>query len=166
MLKQTVLIALLFILQSCTQQKFSITPINAEANKDLLNAQGLDTRLFSTKDIFQYYEIDGYKNIPKHDLLDKIQEFAVERQPVKGSESWETLTVLFYRESIFSNYSNKVYEAARENESGRILDSNDDVVAVFHLSRVKAKPLQYLRRVILYDDGNILMEKTDSILVK
>jgi hypothetical protein len=166
MLKQIVLIALLFILQSCTQQKFSITPINAEANKDLLNVKGLDTRLFSTKDIFQYYEIDGYKNIPKEDLLDKIQEFAVERHPVKGSESWETLNVFFYRESIFSNYNNKVYEAARESESGRILDSNDDIVAVFHLSRLKAKPRQYLRSVLIYDDGDILMEKTDSILVK
>ena len=166
MLKQIVLIALLFILQSCTQQKLSIKPINAEANKDLLNVKGLDTRLFSTKDIFQYYEIDSYKNIPKDEILNKIQEFAVERYPVKGSESWETLTVLFYRESIFSNYINKVYEAARENESGRILDSNEDIVAVFYLSRVKAKPRQYLRRVILYDDGNILMEKTDSILVK
>jgi hypothetical protein len=163
MFKQTVLIALLFILQSCTQQNLSIRPINAEANKDLLNAQGLDIRLFSTKDIFQYYEIDGYKNIPKDELLDKIQEFAVERYRVKGSESWETLNVFFYRTSIFSNYSNKVYEAARENESGRILDRNDDIVAVFHLSRMKAKPLQYLRKVILYDDGNILMEKTDSI---
>jgi len=166
MLKQTVLIALLFILQSCTQQNLSIRPINAEANKDLLNAQRLDIRLFSTKDIFQYYEIDGYKNIPKDELLNKIQKFAVERYPVKGSESWETLNVFFYRTRIFSNYSNKVYEAARENESGRILDRNDDIVAVFHLSRVKAKPLQYLRKVILYDDGNILMEKTDSILVK
>jgi len=166
MLKQTVLIALLFILQSCTQQKLSIAPVNAEANKDLLDTKGLDNRLFSTKDIFQYYEIDGYKNIPKDELLDKIQEFAVESYPVKGSESWENLTVPFYRESIFSNYSNKAYEAARESESGRILDTNDDIVAVFHISRLKAKPLQYLRRVILYDDGNILMEKTDSILVK
>ena len=166
MLKNIVLFMFLISLYSCTNpENFDISPIDPVINKQFLTGQGLDTSLFSTKDIFQYYIIDNYKGFENKELLQKLNAFIQETYPTATTKFPETLTIFFYRKNSFSNYGDGMYEAARDNEFGRIDKEDDNLVALSRISH-ETGSLKLLRNTIIYNKKKLLLQATDTIATK
>jgi len=166
MLKNVVIGIFFISLCSCTNpENFAIHPIDPVINKQFLTGQGLDTRLFSTRYIFQYYEIDSYKGFENKELLQKLNAFIQKTYPAGKTDFPETLTLFFYRKNSFSNYGDGIYEAARDNESGKIDDEDNNLVAISRISHISGtKQLQ--RETTIYNKDKILIEATDTIPAK
>ena len=166
MLKNIAIFIFLISLYSCTNtENFDISPIDPVINKQFLTGQGLDTRLFSTKDIFQYYEIDNYKGFENKELLQKLNAFIQETYPTATTKFPETLTIFFYRKNSFSNYGDGIYEAARDNEFGRIDKEDDNLVALSRISH-ETGSLKLLRNTIIYNKKKLFLQATDTIATK
>ena len=164
MLKKLSLIALLLCLYSCAKSDMVIKPVDAEMNKKFLTGEGLDLRLFSTKDVFQYYKIDGNTGIAEKELAEKLNTYIRKKYFTANTKLPETLTILFYRENSFSNYGDGIYTAARDNESGMIDDEDDNLIARSRITHIAENTLQ--RYTVIYDKDKILSEATDTIPAK
>jgi len=165
MLKQLSLIALLLCMYSCAKNGMVIKPVDAEMNKKFLTGEGLDLRLFSTKDIFQYYKIDNYTYIKEKELAGKLNAYIQNKYlDAANTKIPETLTILFYRENSFSNYGDGIFTAARDNESGMIDDEDDNLIARSRITHIAGNRLQ--RYTVIYDKDKILLETTDTVPTK
>ena len=156
---------LVFLFGNCTGNAvLVIEPISRESNESFLTGKGLDTNYFSTKDVVQYYQVSGYKNGSSAQLLLKLQAFVMEHYHVKNMKDIQQLEILFYRKKMLSNYSDIVYESARENEMRTLTDHNDDLVASIDFERLTNDPKVVIRRAIIYHTGyNKPLIRTDTI---
>ena len=139
----------------------AIQPVDAALNKKFLTGEGLDLRLFSTKDVFQYYKIDGDTDVAEKDLNAKLNTYIRKKYISGNAKLPETLTIFFYRENSFSNYGDGIYRAARDNESGRIDDEDDNLIAMCYITHITGNQLQ--QYTVIYDNEKILSETTDTI---
>jgi len=167
MLKRILLLVILLTLCSCTKNNgFAIKPIDKTLNERLLTGKGLDPALFSTTDSFQYYEIQDAQNLSDKDLLSKINDFVQRSYLKKNIKLPNHLNVFFYRTNLFSNYSNNVYEAARDNESGRINDENNNLLAMCILTQTGNNADKIKRNTVIFDNEEIVMDVTAMVPLK
>ena len=166
MFKKVAILIFLISFYGCDNpENFVIHPIDPVINKQFLTGNGLDTSLFSTKDIFQYYIIDNYKSFDTKELLQKLDTFIEETYPIATTKFPETLTIFFYRKNSFSNYGDGIYEAARDNEHGRIDHEDDNLVASLRIEHPDGSP-KLLRHAYIYDHGETVLDFTDTVALK
>jgi len=163
MLKIIPAIVLLLCLYGCSKGNVVIKPVDAAMNKKFLTGEGLDPRLFSTKDVFQYYKIEDYNDVPEEEIISKVNSFVEKKYHPENTELPETVTLLFYRENSFSNYGDGIYIAARDNEMGMIDDEDDNLIARSRITHVAGNKLK--RYSVVYDKDKILSEFTDTIII-
>lgn len=106
-----------------------IEPISKEYNAKFLTGTGLDNRLFSTTDVVQYYQIANYEGVSDKILLDTISKFVNRHYPVIKTDSSKRMTIFFYRKRFFVDYSDHLYESARDNENRTLEGYADDLIA-------------------------------------
>ena len=141
---------MLIFLSAChVKSSLRIQPIDAELNHKFMSGDGLDSNYFSTKQIFQYYELENSDYLSKSELLKTINAFIEKQYVLSGRNNTESLRIFFYRKDLFSRYGNNVYESAREQESGRIEDENDNLVAQVDFTK-NSNRFTYLRVSTVY----------------
>jgi hypothetical protein len=141
-----------------------IEPISEESNAALLTGKNLDLRLYSIKNTFQYYQIDGYSNLSAKKLAFKLDSFAMVRYSIKENKHREHLVIWFYKKQLYSNYSDLVYESARENENGSLTDHSEDVVALIDLEFLtKSKKILIRDTYIYYPKGSKSLAEHDTV---
>lgn len=159
---------LVIALQSCQRHaSLVIEPISEENNEALLTGKNLDLRLYSIKNTFQYYQIDGYSNLSAKKLAFKLDSFAKLRYPIKENKHRERLVIWFYKTQLYSNYSDLVYESARENENGSLTGHAEDIVALIDLEFLTKNKNILIRHTYIYypKPGDTLAEH-DTLSIK
>ena len=104
MKKNILLLNILLIINfySCTNNNtMIIEPIDKEFNEQLLTGKGLDSNLFSMKELLQYYQISNFSNLTQNDFQLKLNEFVSENYKINN---FSNFTILFYKKenSFFS----------------------------------------------------------------
>ena len=127
-----------------------IEPISVEFNGRFLTGEGLDTHYFSTTDVMQYYQISGFEDIPSKELLAKLSNFVDTHYPLSKMTGVNELTVLFYQKRMFVDYSDHLFESARENENRRLEGYSDDLVAFIGFERSKKDRTKVTLRKVIY----------------
>jgi hypothetical protein len=56
-----------------------ILPIDEEFNEQLITGKGLDSNLFSRKEVVQYYTLKGYDYTLTNEFKSKIEKFILEK---------------------------------------------------------------------------------------
>ncbi len=100
---------------------------------------------------FQYFEISNYEKIPVDSLISDLNSYA--DQMINTSSKEEELTLFFYRKKLLgSNYKDKIYDAAKENEFGGIEGHEKDLVAkVWFTSNHESE----VRKVFIYEENEL-----------
>jgi hypothetical protein len=89
---------LLILSFSCQRQlHLVIESISKESNDTFLSGKNLDPRLYSTKIVFQYYQVSGYNHLSGTDLAFKLDSFVKLHYPIKENKHLKSLTVWFYQ---------------------------------------------------------------------
>jgi hypothetical protein len=137
-----------------------IEPIDKEFNEQLLTGKGLDSNLFSTKELLQYYQISNFSNLTQNDFQLKLNEFVSENYKINN---FSNFTILFYKKESFVNYSNYVYEAARDNQNGSIEEYKSNLIAKIVIIKAKDDQEKAVRHTTLYDKDSVVLEKINKI---
>lgn len=152
---------------SCNRHSaLTIEPISKEFNERFLTGEMLDSSVFSTKDVMQYYQVSNFGDLSPKDLLAKLSGFTSSRYDLKKMDMVNQLTVLFYRKRMFVDYSDHLYESARGNENRTLEGYSNDLMAYITYERLKTdrrkvKVLKYLFRTDDYKP----VGQTDTITV-
>lgn len=163
----TLLILLIVGLYSCSGDvSVQIEPIDQELNERLLDGKGLDSRLYSRKDLLQYFEVSGSSNADPKATQQKIDQFISINYNTKRVMKADQITFLFYRHSIFTNYGNYVYETARETENGLLPGLNDNLLSRVQFFRIQGNDNYILRKRIVYNQNKMVLFREDSVAVK
>ena len=140
-----------------------IDPIDFEFNKQLLTGKGLDPNLFNTKDILQYYQVSNYNDLSKNALELKLDEFITQNYKIADVEGATDFTILFYKKKSTVNYSEYLYEAARDNQNGGIAEYKENLIAKIRLTKSKESKEKIVRNLICYDNDLVVLDKEDAI---
>ena len=163
MKKNILLLNILLIINfySCTNNNtMIIEPIDKEFNEQLLTGKGLDSNLFSMKELLQYYQISNFSNLTQNDFQLKLNEFVSENYKINN---FSNFTILFYKKENFVNYSKYVYEAARDNQNGSIEEYKSNLIAKIVIIKAKDDLEKAVRHTTLYDKDSVVLEKIDKI---
>ncbi len=144
----------------------TIEPIDKELNGRLLTGKNLDTRLFSTKDLLQYYEVSDYKGLKPEAIQKKIDGFIKAKYKSSDLSQANQITFLFYKKDIFTDYRKYVYEAARDTEAGFLSEYPDRLVSQVEFLKIKGDDIKILRRRTVYRKEEILLSKEDTVNIK
>lgn len=144
----------------------TIEPIDKELNGRLLTGKNLDARLFSTRDLLQYYEVSDYKGFKPEDIQKKIDSFINAKYKSSDLSQANQITFLFYKKDIFTDYREYVYEAARDTEAGFLSEYPDRLVSQLEFLKIKGDALKILRRRTVYQKEEILLSKEDTVNIK
>ena len=154
----------MFSIVSCTDTKFKIDAVDKELNTSLMTLKGLDSRLFSTKEKLQYFEISGFSDLKPSDLKLKLTEFITKNYNLNEISKADEFTFMFYKKSLFVDYREYVYEAARDTERGTIEEYKDNLIAqVWFTNSTDRKSI---RHVALYNKDIQLLNEADTIEIK
>ncbi len=144
----------------------TIEPIDKEFNQRLLDAEHLDDRLYSTKDLLQYYEISGFENTVPEIVQKHIDSFITANYNLENVVIPNQLTILFYKKELTADYGKHVYEAARETETGLIPDYNNNLLSRVQFSKAPGNDNKILRARIVYDNNTKLLVLHDTLELK
>lgn len=147
-----------------SNQPLVIEAIDKELNEQLFTGKGLDTRLFSTKEKFQYYQVDNFKNLSAAELQEKLSGFVEQNYQFSSDTGFERLTFLFYPKEYFTDYQKYVYRAAQENDNGFISEYHDKLLALIILKK-QSELSSLIRDVVIYGDDKVLYSKSDTVLL-
>jgi hypothetical protein len=140
-----------------------IESIDKEFNEQLLTGKGLDSNLFSTKELLQYYQISNFSHLSQNDFQLKLNEFVSKNYKLNN---FSNFTILFYKKESFVNYSDYVYEAARDNQNGSIEEYKSNLIAKIVIVKVIDDQEKVVRYTTLYDNDLVVFEKIDKISLK
>lgn len=159
---------LITTLLSCRQQNsLTIEPINPESNEAFLSGKDLDSRLYSIKNVYQYYQVKGYKHLPPKDLAFKLDSFVRRRYPVEEHRHRKSLMIWFYKDKLLNDYADLVYESARENENGSLTDHADDILALAELEFLTNGERKLIRHNYLYyPEESKTLSKHDTVSIE
>lgn len=144
----------------------TIEPIDKEFNQRLLDAEHLDDRLYSTKDLLQYYEVSGFENLKPEGIQKEIDSFITANYKLENVVIPNQLTFLFYKKELMTDYGKYVYEAARETETGLLPDYNNNLLSRVQFSKVPGNNNKIVRARMVYDNNIKLLVLHDTIDVK
>ena len=144
----------------------TIEPIDKELNGRLLTGKNLDTRLFSTKDLLQYYEVSDFSGLNPAAIQEKIDSFIKAKYKSTDLSHANQITFLFYKKDLFTDYGKYVYEAARDTEAGFLSDYPDKLVSQVEFLKIKGDANKVLRRRTVYQKEEILLSKEDTLNIK
>lgn len=121
---------------------------NTTMNKPSIEA--IDTEFNQTHEFnLQYFVISDYKTIPVDSLLEDLSSFANKNKIINLDEDQ---TLFFYKKKIMSDYKDKIYEAATQNEFGGIMGQENDLVAKVWYKMDK----EYIQYVYIYENNKLL----------
>ena len=164
LIKYLLLMAIIFGTFSCTNSEFKIDAIDKELNSRLITLKGLDSRLFSSKEKFQYFEISGYSKLNPIDLKKKLTSFIIKNYSLNEILKADEFTFMFYKKSPFVDYRKYIYEAARDTERGTIEEYKDNLVAqVLFTKSTDEKSILYTD---IYDNNVALLNEADTTRIK
>ena len=171
MLRKTITIclavALLILFYSCNHQKeIAIEPINEEFNTEYLTGKGLDTNYFNTSDVMQYYQVSNYSGLTADQILSRLHDFSMANYPPGKITDIQTLSLLFYKKKLFVDYRDHLYESARDNDTRRLYDYGDELLASVSFERIKDDPRRMSLTKIFYHNGKFQKEAIDTISLK
>lgn len=160
-------ISLLTLSYGCNRSdKLVVQPISEDFNHEYLTG-GLDTNFFNTHDVMQYYEVSKYGGLPNDQILTQLDSFATATFPARKLDQIQTLTLLFYKKKLFTDYRDHLYESAMDNENRRLEGYTDDLVAAIIFERLKENPKYISFNRLIYNENNKLqIDATDTILVR
>lgn len=149
---------------SCNNNKdIIIEAIDFEFNKQLLTGEGLDPNLFNTKDILQYYQVSNYNDLSKNALELKLDEFITQNYKITDVEGATDFTILFYKKNSIVNYSEYLYEAARDNQNGGIAEYKENLIAKIRLTKAKESKEKIIRKLTIYDNDLVVLDNENTI---
>ena len=143
----------------------TIEPIDKELNGRLLTGKNLDTRLFSTKDLLQYYEVSDFNSLEPNAIQENIDSFINAKYKSTDLSQANQITFLFYKKDLFTDYRKYVYEAARDTEAGFLSEYADKLVSQVEFLKIKGNELKILRRRTVYQKEEVLLSKEDTVNV-
>ena len=171
MLRKTITIclavALLILFYSCNHQKeIAIEPINEEFNTEYLTGKGLDTNYFNTTDVMQYYQVSNFSSLNADQILARLHDFSMANYPPGKITDIQTLSLLFYKKKLLVDYRDHLYESARDNDTRRLYDYSDELLASVSFERIKNDPRKMSLKKIIYEKGKFKKEVVDTISVQ
>jgi hypothetical protein len=104
----------------------------------------------------QYYEISNYKDYDFEELSTLIKEYLLKNDKEIKNEGM----ILFYKKSIFANYSKNMYESARDNEFGNIEGYDEYLVVKVWYDINESNKKQY---IIVYNKDSVVYEITNVL---
>lgn len=159
--------ALIILLCSCSNNKILlIEPISQEYNQRFITLQGLDTSMFSNKDVVQYYQISDYKSLPGDTILAKLGAFANIHYKLNNTDldSVNALNIFFYKKRLFVDYSKNLYTSARDNENRTLEGYSDDLLAWISYQRLKENRQKIICNMYLFASKEYqLLELRDTL---
>ena len=161
-LSQLLLSALMMSLYGCHGKPAIIKPIDEEFNKRLMSLTGMNANLMGTKLKFQYFEISGIEKMDAKAVKLFVDQYLEKKYPAKLITRYDQLTFLFYKPSLFSNYSDKLYISARDEEEGRIQGEQGNLVITVSMERLKTNRWEH--RFTSYSDKPVV-DIADTILI-
>ena len=163
-LKHLIYTVFLITLTGCNRSEVMVyEPINKELNQHLLTGKNLDNHYYSPKNVLQYYQISNYESLPANLFCSRLNTFIYKTYSVNDVKQPESFTMLFYKKSLFNNYSNHVYDAAMFSEYGNLEGYNSSLVARVWLDKLKGDNDKYIRYYNSYNSANNLFERTDTV---
>lgn len=158
---------LTLIIGGChNHEALTIEPISKEFNTRFLTGEGLDSHFFSTKDVMQYYQISNFNNLPSKDLLFKIDDFVKSHYQLIKMDSLDKLTLLFYKKRLFVDYSDHLYESARDNETRTLEGYSNDLSAWIEFTRLKEDRKKIMRQQEIYMNNGKQLSRSDTLILK
>ena len=163
----TVFALLCLAMLSCNRHSaLTIEPINKEFNERFLTGEMLDSSYFTTKDVIQYYQVANFGDLSPKDLLAKLSGFTSSRYDLKKMDTVNQLTVFFYRKRMFVDYSDHLYESARDNENRTLEGYSDDLMAYITYERLKTERKKVkVHKYLFPTDDHKPVGQTDTIAV-
>ncbi|RZL16450.1 MAG: hypothetical protein EOO89_11500 [Pedobacter sp.] len=159
-------ISLLILCYSCTHPKeIAVEPINEEFNNEYLTGKGLDTNFFNTTDVMQYYQVSNHDGLNADQILSNLHDFSMASYPPAKLVHIQQLTILFYKKKLFVDYRDHLYESARDNDTRRLYDYGDELLASISFERIKNDPKKMSLKEFLYDKDKFKKELIDTISV-
>ncbi|WP_345954435.1 hypothetical protein [Mucilaginibacter sp. PAMB04168] len=163
----TIFALLGFATLSCNRHAaLKIEPISIEFNERFLTGERLDTNYFSTRDVMQYYQVSNYGNQSSKNLLAKLSTYTSSRYHFKNMDTVNNLTLLFYKKRMFVDYSDHLYESARDNDNRTLEGYSNDLIARITYERLKKNRQKIVVTKYLYPiDDNKPLGQTDTLTV-
>lgn len=160
-------ISLLILFFGCNRQKeMVVEPISKEFNDNYLSGKGLDTNFFNNTDVMQYYQVANSGGLTADQILARLHDFSMASYPPSKLTHVQTLTLLFYKKKWFVDYGDHLYESARDNDTRRLYDYGDELLASISFERLKNDPRKMSLQKIVYDKDKFKEEVVDTISVK
>lgn len=153
-----VLLLFLLAIAGCAPQPPRITPINDEFNQMMLGGEGLDPRLYGTRERLQYFEAAHLAALPPAQARAALDGFIRTHYGMEDVARLETLAVLVYRSSAFARYGDLVHDSARNNEGGLLWEQGDRTLAQVRFEKVGQGP-QWTRHMVVYRHGAIVLNE-------
>jgi len=165
MFRKLFVIAFTLLFYSCySKEELKIEPISKEYNDRFLTLTGLDTSLFNTKELVQYYQVSSYENLPPEAFLTKLGDFTNARYLFNKRDGVNTLNIFFYKKRLFVDYSKDMYRSARDNENRTLEGYSDDLVALITYERLKDnKPATIFSKFFYASEEHDELELRDTI---
>lgn len=163
----TILALLCLVMLSCNRYSaLTIEPISKEFNERFLTGEMLEPSYFSTKDVMQYYQVYNFGDLSPKDLLAKLSGFTSSRYDLNKMDTVNNLTVLFYRKRMFVDYSDHLYESARDNDNRTLESYSNDLMAHISYERLKTDRRKVkIHKYLFPTDDDKPVEQTDTITV-
>jgi hypothetical protein len=159
------LITVLWLVSCHQKNELLIQPIDKSFNQALLTGKGLDKRLYSTKEVMQYYQVSNYADLPGDRLLSALDSFALASFSPAKINHVQQVTVLFYPKNLLVDYQDQLYVSARENDNGRLIGYDKDLLASVSYEKIKENARKMLVRRLLYQQNKLWLKTTDTIIV-
>ncbi|MBF9221332.1 hypothetical protein I2H31_09460 [Hymenobacter sp. BT662] len=140
-----------------------ITPIDSELNHRLLTGEGLDTRLFSTSQTVQYYEVAHLDALAPEAAQTALDRFIRRQYRRADLTRLREFTVLFYHPTFLVDYRAEAYEAARDTEVGFLTEHHDALAAQVRLVELPGPGQRWRRSRVLYHAQAVQRSVTDTV---
>lgn len=161
----TVFALLCLAILSCNRHSaLTIEPISKEFNERFLTGEMMDRSYFSSKDVVQYYQVSNLGALSPKNLLAKLSGFTSSRYDLKKMDTVNNLTVLFYRKRMFVDYSDHLYESARDNDNRTLEGYSNDLMAYITYERLKTDRSKVkVHKYLFSTDDHKPVGQTDTI---
>jgi len=143
-----------------------ILPIDKEFNEQLLTGKGLDSNLFSRKEVVQYYTIKGYDDTLTNEFKSKIEQFILEKYNYNEVIKKKYFTILFYKEDFFADYKQNLYESARDNQNGLIESNKQNLIVNITLQAKNETDKNVSVNITLYKESEVEAEYSTKLKLK
>jgi hypothetical protein len=143
----------------------TIEPIDKEFNEQLLTGKGLDSNLFSTKEIIQYYKIGNYEELKAEEFTLKLNQFIIENYKFNDIKDKKDFTLLFYKNDILADYNKYLYESARDNQNGYLENYSENLVLKIRL-KAKSDLNKIKSQISFYKKNKYEKEYNDNIILE